>query len=65
MWDVLTMGRVEEHSMQCNAPGIPLPVELDDAEEISVSVGLAESRAGPSLTKPVPSGRHARIGVGT
>ena len=61
LWDILIMGRVEDHAMQCgsSAPNLPLPVEMDETELLDVSVDLGElpraaHRAGAS-------GRHGRV----
>jgi hypothetical protein len=63
-WDVLVMGRVEECSMQCAAPGVP--VELDDSEmHVQLSMEMIDTQSdfvGPSRTRAVPSSRVARIG---
>jgi hypothetical protein len=63
VWDILTMGRVEENSMQCGLLGIPLPIEVDESEVFHVSVDLDRGEMpGPSTTRKVPSGRHLRFG---
>lgn len=62
VWDVLTMGRVEERSMQCGAAGIPLPVEVEDSGDVfNVSMDLDRADAAlPPLARKLPSGRHLR-----
>lgn len=63
-WDVLTMGRVEENSMQCGTAGsIPLPVELHEASALtfdSINSMSLDGQVGPSITAPSVAGRHTR-----
>ena len=47
MWDVVVMPRVEEASMQCAAPGVPVElVDLDDAESV---LGSSHSLDAPEV----------------
>ena len=58
MWDVVVMPRVEDASMQCATPGVPVElVDLEDAESVlgsSASVEVPDSLELATLQHPPP-----------
>jgi hypothetical protein len=63
VWDILTMGRVEENSMQCGLLGIPLPVEVDEIEAFHVSMDVDRGEQPTQVAaRKVPLVRHLRVG---
>lgn len=52
MWDVVLMPRVEDASLQCSTPGVPVElVDIDDAESVLGSSASVDAPDALELTE--------------